>query len=60
LAVPFYLDPLTRSSLRDMVRSNSTYSGTEFDEEFFNTDRRVWWTSISDLARLQRGCAYAE
>ncbi|MEX6506944.1 hypothetical protein [Jiella sp. M17.18] len=36
LAVPFYLDPLTRASVRDMVRSIAKYSGATLDEDCFD------------------------
>jgi len=35
LAVPFYLDPLTRVSMREMVRSIAKYSGATFEEDCF-------------------------
>jgi hypothetical protein len=34
--VPFYLDPLTRPSLREMVRSIAKYSGVALDEDCFD------------------------
>lgn len=36
LAVPFYLDPLTRPSVREMVRSIAKYSGAALDEDCFD------------------------
>jgi hypothetical protein len=36
LAVPFYIDPLTRQSLREMVRSIAKYSGASLDENCFD------------------------
>lgn len=36
LAVPYYLDPLMRTSVRDMVRSIGKYSGFSFDEECYD------------------------
>lgn len=36
LAVPFYLDPLTRVSIREMVRSIARYSGAVLDEDCFD------------------------
>ncbi|XUM22962.1 hypothetical protein ACRAVF_05755 [Bradyrhizobium oligotrophicum S58] len=36
LAVPFYLEPLTRTSLREMVRSIAKYSGAAINEDCFD------------------------
>jgi hypothetical protein len=36
LAVPFYLDPLTRPNVREMVRSIARYSGAALAEECFD------------------------
>jgi hypothetical protein len=36
LAVPFYLDPLTRLSMREMVRAIARYSGAALDEDCFD------------------------
>ncbi|BAK76786.1 hypothetical protein NH8B_1971 [Pseudogulbenkiania sp. NH8B] len=36
LAVPYYLEPLTRTSVRDMVRSIGKYSGFSFDESCYD------------------------
>ncbi|ANK82639.1 MAG: hypothetical protein TEF_18925 [Rhizobiales bacterium NRL2] len=36
LAVPFYLDPLTRPSVREMVRSIAKYSGAVLEENCFD------------------------
>jgi hypothetical protein len=36
LAVPFYLDPLTRVTMREMVRAIARYSGAVLDEDCFD------------------------
>lgn len=36
LAVPFYLDPLTRPNVREMVRAIAKYSGAALDEDCFD------------------------
>lgn len=36
LAVPFYLDPLTRHAMREMVRSIAKYSGVALDENCYD------------------------
>lgn len=36
LAVPYYLDPLSRASVRDMVRSIGKYSGFSFGEDCYD------------------------
>lgn len=36
LAVPYYLDPLTRTSMREMVRSIAKYSGVVLAEDCFD------------------------
>ncbi|MND59834.1 hypothetical protein D3C80_510380 [compost metagenome] len=42
LAVPFYLEPLTRQSVREMVRSIGKYSGIVFDEDCFDFLRSAY------------------
>ena len=42
LAVPYYLEPLTTPSVRDMVRSIGKYSGLNFEEECYETLKNLY------------------
>lgn len=42
LAVPFYLEPLSQSSVREMVRSIGRYSGIAFQEDCYKLLRDVY------------------
>lgn len=42
LAVPYYLEVLDRSDVRDMVRSIGKYSGFSFDEQVYGYLQRVY------------------